>query len=58
MPDQYLPARLRPRGRIGDILIAAGKLTLEQLQEGIELQKRSGERLGSAGVGRLYGLSP
>lgn len=33
--------------RLGDILIAAGLLTQEQLEEGLKLQKGSGKRLGT-----------
>ena len=33
--------------RLGDILIAAGLLTQEQLEEGLRLQKGSGKRLGT-----------
>ena len=33
--------------RLGDLLISAGLITEEQLQEGLELQKGSGKRLGT-----------
>ena len=36
----------RPK-RLGDLLIAAGLLTEEQLEEGLRLQKGSGKRLGT-----------
>ncbi len=34
--------------RLGDMLIAAGAIDEEQLRQGLELQKASGERLGNA----------
>lgn len=40
--------------RLGDLLIDSGRITPEQLQEAIHLQKRTGERLGSALVRAGY----
>ena len=33
--------------RLGDLLISAGLITEEQLQEGLRLQKGTGKRLGT-----------
>jgi type IV pilus assembly protein PilB len=37
----------RKQARLGDLLILAGKIDKQQLEEAVELQKRSGERIGT-----------
>ena len=44
----------KPHVRIGDLLIAAGRITKAQLDEAVQLQQRTGERLGSALVRAGY----
>lgn len=41
----------RKKIRIGDVLVAAGAITEEQLQEGLAKQKETGRKLGNALVG-------
>lgn len=38
----------RKKIRIGDVLVAAGAITEEQLQEGLAKQKETGRKLGNA----------
>ena len=35
--------------RLGDVLVKSGRITAEQLQQGLALQKEKGGRIGSAG---------
>ena len=46
--NSVLQMSRRKRLRLGDVLLEAGAITQEQLEEALRLQKKSGHKLGRA----------